>query len=188
MSVLSCYQPTILQVQSNHLNLVMFMSSSTHTMNNNQRSLLTDTFMYIIWLSPYNNDVVLSSWSGGTGPSQIIAVQAFVKNRISSQWSELVLTNISLNVSFWCKKLLCSNPQCKLKVSDVMRIISDGGLTQMGAKLTSLTAALISAGVFALQYYQTWTAQWLNLPGSLQQGQSFPDEWPCSLQESSLDC
>lgn len=59
----------------------------------------------------------------------------------------------------------------------------------MGAKLTSLTAALISAGwVVALRYYQTWTAQRLNLPGSLQQGQSFPDEWPCSLQESSLDC
>lgn len=107
MSVLSCYQPTILQVQSNHLNLVMSMSSSTHTMNNNQRSLLTDTFMYIIWLSPYNKDVVLSSWSGGTGPSQIIAVQAFVKNRISSQWSELVLTNISSNLCHFDAKNSC---------------------------------------------------------------------------------
>lgn len=56
---------------------VMFMSSSTHMMNNNQRSRLTDNFMYIIWLSPYNKDVVLSSQSTGTGPSQIIAVQAF---------------------------------------------------------------------------------------------------------------
>lgn len=102
MSVLSCYQPTILQVQSNHLNLVMFVSSSTHTMNNNQRSLLTDTFMYIIWLSPYNKDVVLSSRSGW-----IIAVQAFVKNRISSQWSELVLTNISSNLCHFDAKNSC---------------------------------------------------------------------------------
>lgn len=34
------------------------------------------TVIYIIWLSPYNKDV-LSIQSTGTGPSQIIAVQAF---------------------------------------------------------------------------------------------------------------
>lgn len=70
-----------------------------------------------------------------------------------------------------------------------MRIISDGGLTQMGAELTSLTAALVSAGwVFTLQYHQTWTEEQLNLPGSSQREPSSPDEWLCSLPGSSLDC
>lgn len=85
----------------------MFMSSSTHTMNNNQRSLLTDTFMYIIWLSPYKKMLFYPAEAVVLVLLKLLQSKLLLKNRISSQWSELGLTNTSSNLCHFDAKNSC---------------------------------------------------------------------------------